>query len=297
MKSNQKTILFITIFLLLLNSALSETDYEELIEDDPAASFEQNPQKTWEALSQNPQLLEDPEVLKQAFENDPQKSIELINNNLELLNNPEVLDQFDSSIQDDINLLNNNKKAKKQWLKKKYNIKMSSGNTKILSYDGDFIKTGGKRGLKFRASDVPKAKILKDGSLKTPVGIFSNVKELKSVVQEGHGGTYKIVMSGGFIKAKPNNFHQDIDLKDGAKMTKFISDEGEITPITFKSVKGTIKVRLKDPFDETKLFSVESVGFNRIESDGRKMIVKGDFQSIIWNLTDLISNHQLLLKT
>ena len=255
MKKYQVTIFIIILFTILFSFSLatnhepldqsttSTNNFEDILKNDPAKAFEQDQAKAIDSITSNPSLLDnpqvlnalkDPKVLDQAFSKNPSQISKIINKKVELLEDTNVLNKYDKAIQSDLTLLNNNPQAKIKWIGKKYNIKMdlkSSGKpVDIESYDGNNIKTGGSKGLKFRAKDFPKANVLQDGSLKTQTGLFSNVKEL-SIVKDSTNNP-KIVMRGGSIMSQPSNSHHDLDLKDGAKMRKFVFDQGEQIPIT-----------------------------------------------------------------
>jgi hypothetical protein len=136
-------VLTLSIIAQKPGDAWSEQNFKDSFQDNPAEGFNQNPERAWQTLEANPNLLQDPRVLLQAFADASraERAAEIINGNIHLLNDLSVLREFDSAVHGNVNIVNSNPQAKERWLEKQYGIAMTSSSTKIESYDGNRLTT------------------------------------------------------------------------------------------------------------------------------------------------------------
>ncbi len=239
-------------------------------ENDPVAAFSNNPEMVWNKIENNPLLLADNEqvmiaafnnnqdrfwslvsvkgsdVMKNqplwdfAFKQDRLKAAGVIENNPHILDDSVLLEKFDLEISSQelrngktgVEIINENPKAKKTWLEKKYDLFtediIETGgkikNADILKYDGNKITTGGAGGGKFTVKDVKGAKILTDGSLEFKNAVIKATKSFSLKTDEYGNDYYGMEAGEVYLDETVKTF--SLKIKDGKV---FSSGKGLIT--------------------------------------------------------------------
>ena len=253
--------LFVTILILILfcNSfsvyaifGYSDAEqYQNSLTENPSNSFATDSAKTWETIESNPELMNDPKVAAEAFKNNPARASEFLNRNPDFFSKPHIVKNFETAIKKDIGLLNKNTNAKENWLKQKYNIKMTDKNTEIKKFDGMYLSTGGSGATTFAINDLPNAIVFKDGSISLRGALYSGGRiwssqhdQVKYPKYEVDGGTFTGKLKEGFLEVNGKNFNV-IDLDGVTTVFKGkghyeSSDNGEKFTGIFVRDKNTI---------------------------------------------------------
>jgi hypothetical protein len=200
---NRTSRVIVYLFILLIMSLSVIAPFEDDLTNDPTTAFENDPAQAWEAITNNPSLLSNSDVLDVAFAQDSSKASQIIESKPELLADSTVLDRFDSEVKNNVHLLNDNPNAKVTWFKEKYNI-VDKG-ASIESYDGSEIKTGGDLSTTFTADNFPKATVLDDGTLLFNEITFSNTDTLSRTEKSGES---TFIINGGFASRESSKFDE-----------------------------------------------------------------------------------------
>src|SRR3989344_1285253 len=174
------------------NKEMDDGEFASHLEEDPASAFKMNSNRAFQAIGRDTGLLLQQEIAHAAFNQNSQKTADIINQNPNLLGNDIIMVRFGAALAADIQIANNNLRAKAAWLLKKYSLMMVDNTVPLADYDGERITTGGIRGTTFTAVDFPQAKILEDGCLEQNLIKFCASKV--SIKRGPHGGK---VYTGG----------------------------------------------------------------------------------------------------
>ncbi len=309
-------------------------------ENDPAAAFSNNPEMVWNKIENNPLLLADNEqvmtaafnnnqdrfweiigktgsdVMKRpqlwdfAFKQDRLKAAGVIENNPHILDDSVLLEKFDLEIsspelrngKSGVEIINENPKAKKTWLEKKYglfteDIIETGGkikNAEILKYDGNEITTGGAGGATFTVKDVKGAKILTDGSLEFKNAVIKATKSF-SLKTDEYGNDYYgmekgevymdekvkdilLKITGGKVfssgKGSVTYDCSDCAFEKGARMGQFIKSEetGDLIRGKFKRIG---HYQLDNPYQAAVTMEVDGGLFQPDNSNPEEMVILG----------------------
>ncbi|MBW3015534.1 hypothetical protein KY330_03870 [Candidatus Woesearchaeota archaeon] len=232
--------------------ALSDENFENNFKEDPVGAFKNAPDKAWQFLNTKPDLLKVPALLEAAFSKEPSKVSSIINNNIALLEDSSILSQFDSAAKDNVDILNNNPKAKKVWFENKG---ITDEGTKVKSYDGSILITDGPDSTTFNINEHPGARILASGKLVLANGAEISQGEIKLVDGTYHvsnsnidlskAGKGKFQISSSSVKIGNSNFEsqQDFTVERDAGSVTITGDVIESLGNTIlNSINGKIKI-------------------------------------------------------
>ena len=150
----------------------SDEKFASNFEKYPAGGFDKNPGKAWAAIEKNPSLMTKPEFLDAAFKNDKYRAAGVLDKNPSLMVYKNVAERYNAEAINNVNLLNENPKARDALLAFKFRIENKG--SLIYSYDGKYIGTGdpnrGRPITLFAAKDFPDSIITENGELIPSIG-------------------------------------------------------------------------------------------------------------------------------
>lgn len=267
----QSSIIIVLLLVIITFNAISQDSgtgtssgsttptlsFEDTLRDNPASAFENNAERAWNILENNPDMLTNQNMLEAAFEKDPARVAGIINGRVSLLSNPNVLEKFNEAVMGEgVILLNGNERARREWFWVKYKI-YDRGNG-VETYDGNVVKTKGEQSTSFTTSDFRDATINSDGSLSTTTG--SRFKRTSKLYLDKSSNT--IIMEGGFGEVPSHQRKISLQVSNGEVELKD-KDAVEVRNRVYNYFEFVTKYKGDFKFSKTQLGDALEGNFER----------------------------------